>query len=1256
MPQAVQSWNDVAIRHLLDRQSCPVCAVTRPESPCRNCGAELVGVLAAELWSASEAAAAALVARQEALVRVSHPSRTIGAEPSAVPPTPTPTPIPQRAPAQPGAAAAPVTVAPRSSATVQSVLAVAGAGLFAVSAIVFTFFNPDLTDRALRSVIVGLITILFLGGAWLLAHRKLHFSAEAVGGLGMVFVALDVYAFSELVPTGVSPWVLAATGTLISGAVMVIASTRARIRSWLWISVAALTLVPAMLGYAGVTTLSAALGHLGVAFAALALIGTIPGLAQRFHARLSAERMTIATIQIVATGIVLTQIWFIEFTTTAQYWLTITAVLTGVATLALLATRQFARNFWSAVTGAAAMAAAVSLPFALDLGAHGAGDWYQAVTPAAGAGAILVLQAFAPRARTLGRRAFLSGAFALAGVSVLSPVLFAVLIGAVTVLTSLSGSDSGAIGLLSPAGVLAVVFGLSAMSAGLGAFSVLTRPRDAARTDASPPDSRRLAAWTGSISIWLAALAGLVFACQPVLPLWSRIAIALSLAVAASLALVAVPRLRNAALKLRLPLVLGAHFAVLLATICSLVDDVVTVWAGLAIVVTLVVIARTVPAQARFLHVGAGYAYALFVFATALDLLGIGTVTLLCLTTSLGSIGAIAATFLRWVAPRAWYAILVVTAVPFMIGVTQVLFERSGWTALSTALIFLLALTLLITRRPGLGIVLRMIAAGLLVPSLAVVVICLGAQVLLGSASPVTLPIIAVLVAIVLPGTGLIGSLLGKRGIGTRDATAARIAIEASTLLTAAIAVILALVRVAAGLPTTFSVLVILGLGAAATSFWANRRYGWWVAGVAFTGALWCLWAIAGISTLEPYLLPPSLAAAIVGMILTARGSRAVSLYSAGLVVAVAPILVVLAVSGTGPAALAPWRGYGLVAAAWLLLGLGAWLGRGVSARAELLRVLRVPTLFVAIATGAAGMIQGVRFGLSADPILTGEVPLILLSFGIGLAGAFPAALGARAIGRVAPEGSRLARTRWLYAPPAVYAAVATWPSIERDWCTIWMMWSLMLAYLVTVVVIAWRLRSRPSSLPSVWFVFTIAFVTAIVAWSPRDLRVEWFSLPLGIFLIAAGAVARNGARAQAARLHPERGSRRDGTLNSWPAGWNGSWPLLAPGIVTVLAASVAATFTDPQTWRAILVIIIALIAILIGSSLKLAAPFLIGIVVLPLENVLVFLVQIGRGIESMPWWITLAVVGAVLLIIAVTYERRAGEENSITDRLRDLR
>ena len=127
-------------------------------------------------------------------------------------------------------------------------------------------------------------------------------------------------------------------------------------------------------------------------------------------------------------------------------------------------------------------------------------------------------------------------------------------------------------------------------------------------------------------------------------------------------------------------------------------------------------------------------------------------------------------------------------------------------------------------------------------------------------------------------------------------------------------------------------------------------------------------------------------------------------------------------------------------------------------------------------------------------------------------------------------------------------------------------------------------------------------------------------------------------------------------SLNTWPFGFTGSWPLLAPGIVVIFLASVLATGTDPQTWRAISVIAAALLAILVGAQFKLAAPFILGIVILPIENIVVFAVQIGRGIESVPWWITLAIVGAVLLIIAVTYERRSGADNSVTARLRDLR
>ncbi len=83
--------------------------------------------------------------------------------------------------------------------------------------------------------------------------------------------------------------------------------------------------------------------------------------------------------------------------------------------------------------------------------------------------------------------------------------------------------------------------------------------------------------------------------------------------------------------------------------------------------------------------------------------------------------------------------------------------------------------------------------------------------------------------------------------------------------------------------------------------------------------------------------------------------------------------------------------------------------------------------------------------------------------------------------------------------------------------------------------------------------------------------------------------------------------------------------------------------------------IVLALVAVLLGSLLKQAAPFILGVLVLPIENVIAFAVQIGTNIAAMPWWITLATAGAALLVIAVTYERRASAKG-VGARLRDLR
>ncbi|WP_286308675.1 SCO7613 C-terminal domain-containing membrane protein [Agromyces mangrovi Wang et al. 2018] len=720
--------------------------------------------------------------------------------------------------------------------------------------------------------------------------------------------------------------------------------------------------------------------------------------------------------------------------------------------------------------------------------------------------------------------------------------------------------------------------------------------------------------------------------------------IALGLALGVALAVVATRTpLRAAGLARRLPVVVGAHLVVLLAAALSWQHPETTVWAGIGVVGAVAVLAGTVPASARFVHTGVGFAYALVVLATALGRADVTAIAVLSLTTSAAGVGAIVATFLRRVPPRSWVAILAVTAVPFVVGVALVLVERSGWTALSTGVILLLAVALTVTRRAGLGTLLRSAAAGLVVPSAAVVVVCLGAQFLETSGSPVVLPVVAVLVAVVLPSTAAIRAALEPR-VGARDAAAARLAIEGSSLATAAIAVVLALTREAAGAPTALVVLLVLGVGFAAQAHFTIRRYGWWLAGAAFTGALWSLWSLVGVSSVEAHLLPPALGAALVAVVRTARGARATGLFAAGLLAAIAPLLVVLAVAGSGAAH--PWRAYGLVAAAWALVGTSALLGRADGERILRLDALRPAILAAAVVAAAAAPIEGARWGLGLDA--APGTPAVAWALGLGTVAAAAAATAARMLRTGAPAGSRLRRTRWLAAPAVLTAAAGVWPTIEPAWSAIWTMWALLLALLVVLVVAADRAIRGGTFLPPVWFLFAVAFVTAVVAWSPRELRVEWFSLPLGGFLVLAGAL---GLRAAAGGSDGELRS-----LSSWPAGRAGSWPLLAPGIVVTLSASVAATYTDPQTWRAILVMVLALAAILVGASLRLAAPFVIGVVVLPIENVLAFLVQIGRGIESMPWWITLSVVGAVLLIIAVTYERRAGESAGFAARLGDLR
>jgi hypothetical protein len=104
--------------------------------------------------------------------------------------------------------------------------------------------------------------------------------------------------------------------------------------------------------------------------------------------------------------------------------------------------------------------------------------------------------------------------------------------------------------------------------------------------------------------------------------------------------------------------------------------------------------------------------------------------------------------------------------------------------------------------------------------------------------------------------------------------------------------------------------------------------------------------------------------------------------------------------------------------------------------------------------------------------------------------------------------------------------------------------------------------------------------------------------------------------------------------------------------LVVVFLPSVLATGTDPLTWRAIMVMSAALV---IGSIRRLAAPFILSLGVLQFEIIVVFLVQIGRTIYPLVWWIALAVAGAVLLVIAITSERKGSGGGGIAARLHHL-
>lgn len=1229
------AWSDQAARYLRGSATCPRCerGPVGAES-CPFCGAILIGPVADELRQISESAAALLDRRQEVIGRLGTKA-ALAPPPAGRPSSQGLAPAARVVPPPPASVARP---ASSSQLSLQSVLAAAGAALFGVAIIVFRFFSADV-DLTVRHVVIAVVTLLFLALAWLLARIRLTFSAEAVGALAMVFVALDVQAIAELAPDGVSGWLPAAIGTLVAAVLTLVIAALVRLRVWLWLGLVGLVLVPAFLGYAVAGPWSAVIGHLGAV--AVALLGH--EVARRFTARygspLLADRVTTIVVAAVAAAVVLLGLLVVP-SAGAERALVSSLVLAVLTGLAILATRTLAAAAWSAAAGVLGVVAVGILPYALRLAD---GGWLLALIPAATAVGLVVV-AFLPWPESVHRSALRVGAVVVA--------LLATVPAAVSGLTQLLSPlvVPGPIGespdeaslwssmerwsILAPTPSIAAVLGLAAATLGVTGLALAQRR---ASLPARP---------------WLIVAAWLAATTLATLPAWSALSrpvqaiLGTAIALALALLVVRLPRLRDAPVAVRAPFLAAAHGILLFVAVLTWREESLTVAAGAAAVVVLGVLTLAFPAVIRPLFVVVGYGYALVLLARGLDLLALDGIAVVSYTATAASLCALGVTLIPRVRPPLWYAVLGVTAVPFVIGVATVIAERTWETALANAAIFALALTLTLTRRPGLTRWVRAGAAALLLPSLAVVTVNVVPRLLEtdvipawngGGGAPVTLPIIATFVALVLPTTPLLAESLRRGELPEGDGRAVRLGIEVSAFTTSAIAALLALLLPTAGLGTALIVFVILAIGGAGAAIFAKRRYGWWLAAGAGTAALWCVWGLAGIADVEPYVYPPALGAVLVGTALALRGRRGTALAAPGLAIAVATSLVVLAASGSGPHAVLPWRALALLAGSLVLLAIGVLLDRLPGGHR--LAALRLPALAVSIGAAAAGTVQAVRYAGELEPVQPSPADAVVLPvLGFSLAAAVLAGLAGRFLRP--PERLR----RWVLVPALVFLVVGPIAAVAPGVAPMWTLWGLMLALLAAMLVTVLRDLRGATILPPAALVFLVAWCVAVTGWSVRDLNVEWWSLPLGLALTGAGALvlARGGGTG-------------GGTLVSWPVGFTRSWVVLAPGPVVTLLPSILATGTNPATWRAILVIALALVTLLAGSFLRYAAPFVLSLIAFGLEIVVVFL-RLGADIDSTLLWITIGTAATIVIVIAVGLERRSTTGGATGARMRDLR
>ncbi|MBD5785719.1 hypothetical protein IF650_05955 [Cellulosimicrobium terreum] len=1305
-----EPWVDTALRRLPDTRSCPACAATLTSTRCDRCLLRIDGPLAFEVARASMQAAEALARRQQALdaLRAAQPDA------GARVPRPQPRQVPVRvgAPAMPRYVSAPLPApgpavarpVPRAVG-LQPILAGAGASLLAVAAVVFVFFTFA-DDLVLRAAVTGVVTLLTFGVAAGLRRGGLRSSAEAVAALAVVLVLVDIeLALQAGLLAALEP---AAARAILLAAVAVglgVLGDRTRMRGWVTCALVLAPVVPLVAAAAAGTAWAVSLGLLGVALVTLVAGQVTRRSGPRVGSGLVGERRLLRVVRLVAVP------------AAAAVALAAPAVpgLPGSSGAALLVLAAAATaGLLRVVTHERAWLGLGGAGVALSAGLLGVGAaWGIGAVPAAAAvGWLLLVVVSARRVSGLFRvlvrgrgplapssraRVLLGGwvvaAFLSLGALLGLPLrVLDVLTGVVTAGTTPT-LDAGLLDAeLLDAGLLDTgILGAGTGAAHLGVLALVVVAVMASRLGVVVADrpapvvvaGRRIAPWAV-----LTLVLGLVL--DPRLLLLTTVVLLVVLASALVLATsrpVADPsgsgRLVRAARRAagrvvrpvaracaplattvqrhgatpvtvterthwRAAAVTGASLAVALLALVSWSAR-PTATAGGAVVALLLLGARAaVPRVVRPVLVGTADAYALVVLGATLAWSGLSGVAVLCSVSAVASLVALSATVLRRLDRDSWWAVLAVTAVPFALGVATVVVERSWWSVAACAAMLALEVVLVVTARTGSAAPLRALAAALVLPTASVGVVSTGALLLPGSGSPVVLPVVALLVAVAAAGAAPLAQALAPTGPAP-GGVGVRSALEASAVLTAAIAVGLSYARAAAGPDVAVPVLLLLAVGAGIVARERDRAGVWWASAALATAATWTALGAAGVSVVEAYTAPPGVAALVVGVLLARRTSRGWDLATAGLLLLVVPSLLVLWAAPGAQDVRAPLLLLGGALAVLAAAALLRWRPEGGTRARTGARRLSGAALLAAL----AGTVEAVHVGHVA-----GGGALFALGLAWSLAagavafGASTTAVGAARVVR------RAAWRRWALAPSLVLVVVGVVANVRPVWGVIAAVWVTEVLLLALVVVGVRRAVRGVVDVPPAWFTWLLALAAAIGAWTPRELRVEVFSMPLGVGLLVAGYVAFAASRDDSPAAVPAL-ARASGRWGSWPfrpGGRMSSWWTLAPGILATLGPSVLATYTDARTWRAILVVAIALAAVLVGTRMHLAAPFVLGVAVLPVEILIVFVSQLGTAISAGPWMLTLAAAGGVMLIIATYYERRIAAYDGAAAYLRDLR